>query len=36
MIVTFEEDYLKELFVSGRCKDKKHRYQPQIIKAYQR
>ena len=36
MIVTFEETYLRELFEQGHCSDKKHRYQPQIIKRYQR
>lgn len=34
MIITFEETYLRELFEYGRCSDKKHRYQPQIIKRY--
>ncbi len=36
MIVTFEYEYLRDLFEIGRCSDKKHRYQPQIIKGYQR
>lgn len=36
MGVTFEETYLRELFERGKCSDKKHRYQPQIIKRYQR
>lgn len=36
MVVTFERTYLKELFETGRCTDKKHRYQPQVIKGYQR
>lgn len=36
MVVTFEEKYLKELFELGRCSDKKHRFQPQIIKLYRR
>ena len=34
MIVTFEEDYLWELYVEGKTSDKKHRYQPQIIRKY--
>ncbi len=33
MIVTFNEDYLYELYSSGKS-DKKHRYQPQIIRKY--
>ncbi len=36
MIVTFEESYLQELYINGKSKDKKHRYQPEIIKLYQR
>lgn len=36
MIVTFEEQYLRELFEHGMCSDKRHRFQPQIIKLYQR
>ena len=34
MVVTFEEKYLKELYEKGKTSDKKHRYQPQIIKKY--
>lgn len=36
MVVTFEKKYLKELYEQGRCSEKKHRFQPQIIKGYQR
>ena len=36
MKITFEYDYLKELYEDGKCSDKKHRYQPQIVKAYQK
>lgn len=36
MLVTFEEKYLEELFENGSCSDKKHRFQPQIVKLYQR
>lgn len=36
MLVTFEKEYLKELFELGRCKDKKHRFQPNIIRRYQK
>ena len=36
MIVTFEEDYLRELYEDGQTSDKKHRFQPQIIKKYTR
>lgn len=36
MVVTFEEQYLKEMYESGRCSDRKHRFQPQIISVYRR
>ena len=36
MIVVFEEDYLRILYESGVCNDKKHRYQPNVIKGYKR
>ena len=36
MQVRFEEDYLRELYTNGRCLDKRHRFQPQIIAKYSR
>lgn len=36
MVVTFEYEYLKDLYEKGKCSDKKHRYQPQVIERYQR
>ena len=36
MVVVFEESYLKEMYETGRCTDKKHRFQPEIIKLYQK
>lgn len=36
MIVTFEKSYLRELFEQGSCSDKKHRFQPQIVKGYRK
>ena len=36
MNVTFEYDYLKELFESGATKGKKYRFQPHIVKSYQK
>ena len=36
MVVTFEEEYLKDLYEKGKCPDKKHRYQPKVIEKYQR
>ena len=34
MIVIFEKDYLQELYTKGQAHDKKHRFQPQIVKKY--
>jgi len=34
MIVTFEEEYLKDLYETGATRNKKHRYQPCIVKRY--
>ncbi|MBD5321060.1 MAG: addiction module killer protein [Bacteroides sp.] len=36
MIVTFEEDYLKILYEEGRSVGEKHRFQPDIIRRYQK
>lgn len=36
MIVAFEEEYLRQLYEDGKCKDKKHRYQPDIVRRYQK
>ncbi len=35
MIVTFEEEYLRELYEKGKTSDKKHRFQPEIVRKYQ-
>ncbi len=34
MRVIFEKEYLRDIFVSGKCSDKKHRYQPDIVRRY--
>ena len=36
MLIEFDKDYLCELFVSGKTNDKKHRYQPEIIRGYRK
>ena len=36
MIVKFDKEYLSELYYKGKCSDKKHRYQPDIVKRYKR
>ena len=33
--VTFEQTYLKDLYDQGKTSDKKHRFQPDIVKRYQ-
>lgn len=32
--MAFEEIYLRELYENGKASDKKHRFQPQIVKRY--
>lgn len=34
MEINFEKEYLKQLYEQGKCTDKKHRYQPQVVKKY--
>ena len=34
MIVTFEKDYLRDLYETGKTADKKHRFQPEIVRKY--
>lgn len=34
MKVTFEKEYLRELYENGKTSDKKHRFQEQIIRKY--
>ncbi len=34
MEITFDKDYLEELYYKGQATDKKHRFQPQIVKRY--
>lgn len=36
MEIKFEKDYLRELFYDGVASDKKHRYQPEIVRRYVR
>lgn len=36
MDIQFEKEYLRELYYEGKTSDKKHRYQPQVIKKYVR
>ena len=34
MYIEFDKDYLRELFEQGCTSDKKHRYQPEVIRDY--
>lgn len=34
MFIEFDKEYLQELYEMGKCNDKKHRYQPAVIKKY--
>lgn len=34
MEISFEKEYLKELFYNGKTKDKQHRFQPDIVRRY--
>ena len=36
MVIKFEKKYLRELYYEGRCTDKKHRFQPDVIERYKR
>ncbi|MDR1918616.1 MAG: type II toxin-antitoxin system RelE/ParE family toxin [Tannerellaceae bacterium] len=34
MDITFEKDYLREIYTTGQTNDKRHRFQPEIIRKY--
>ena len=34
MIVIFKQLYLQEIYVKGQASDKKHRFQPSVVKKY--
>lgn len=36
MVVTFDKEYLRDLYETGNTKEKKRRYQPDIIKRYRK
>lgn len=36
MYIEFDKEYLRDLFEKGQTKDKKHRYQPEVITGYRR
>lgn len=36
MKIEFDKPYLLELYRDGKCSDKKHRFQPDIVRRYQK
>jgi proteic killer suppression protein len=36
MLITFEKEYLEDLYRTGKSRDKKHRYQPDVVRRYAR
>lgn len=36
MVIEYNQEYLKELYEQGRCIDKKHRFQPQVVQKFQK
>lgn len=36
MIVKFGKQYLSELYYNGKCKEKKYRFQPNVVTNYKR
>lgn len=36
MDIVFQKEYLRELFYKGKCSDKQHRYQPEVVRKYVR
>jgi proteic killer suppression protein len=34
MTIQFDKEYLSELYYTGKCTDKKHRFQPGVVKNY--
>ncbi|MDR1172228.1 MAG: type II toxin-antitoxin system RelE/ParE family toxin [Bacteroidales bacterium] len=34
MVIAFDKEYLQELYDKGVAMDKKHRYQPEVVKLY--
>ena len=36
MEIKFEKEYLSELYYEGKCREKKYRFQPQVVKNYKK
>lgn len=36
MLIEFDKEYLLELYTNGKTGDKKYRYQPEVVRGYQK
>ena len=36
MNIEFDKEYLQDLFFRGKTSDKKHRFQPEVVRGYQK
>lgn len=36
MLIEFDKEYLRELYEDGKTDDRKHRYQPEVVRGYQK
>ena len=36
MIIEYDKEYLQELYQTGKCKNKKYRFQPNVVTKYQK
>ena len=36
MSIEFDKEYLHDLFFKGKTSDKKHRFQPEVVRSYQK
>ena len=36
MRIVYGKKYLEELYIEGKCSDKKHRFQPPVVQKYQK
>lgn len=36
MNIEFDKEYLHDLFFDGKTRDKKHRFQPEVVRGYQK
>lgn len=36
MNIVFDKEYLSDLYFNGKTNDKKHRFQPEVVRSYQK